>query len=310
MTHHFHSNGKLLLTAEFLVIEGAKALALPGPLGQHLTVTSLESSEIQWSSYSVKGEQWYAQRFALDEQRQLIPQNDAADPETTQRLQQIFKVIHQLNPTALTGGLSFASHLEFPQDWGLGSSSTLLANLAQWAKVDPFELSAHTFGGSGYDIACAMHHSPITYQLFANKTQPEVHQVNFAPQFSDQLFFVHRNQKQNTRDRVGEYHQNNPAKKQAWMSKASALTEAFLNCSELADFENLIKTHERLLADVLQMLPVGEELFPDFKGAVKSLGAWGGDFMLATGGEAAKAYFKTKGYHTILDYHDLVYSSH
>src|SRR5699024_6247077 len=105
LTHHYHSNGKLLLTAEFLVIEGAKALALPGPLGQRLSISSLDSPAIHWKSYTVKGELWYDQRFTLNKQQQLIPET-ADTTETTQRLQQIFTIIHQLNPTALSGGLS------------------------------------------------------------------------------------------------------------------------------------------------------------------------------------------------------------
>ena len=33
-------------------------------------------------------------------------------------------------------------------------------------------------------------------------------------------------------------------------------------------------------------------LFNDFKGAIKSLGAWGGDFILATAKQDPTAYFK------------------
>ena len=35
------------------------------------------------------------------------------------------------------------------------TSSTLIANLAKWSNVDPYILLSETFGGSGYDIACA-----------------------------------------------------------------------------------------------------------------------------------------------------------
>ena len=55
------------------------------------------------------------------------------------------------------------THLEFPRDWGLGSSSTLINNVAQWAQVDPFELHFKVSNGSGYDIACAKRRYPIVY---------------------------------------------------------------------------------------------------------------------------------------------------
>jgi hypothetical protein len=47
-------------------------------------------------------------------------------------------------------------------------------------------------------------------------------------------------------------------------------------------------------------------LFNDYKGAIKSLGAWGGDFILVTGNEDSISYFKKKGYNTIIPYSKMV----
>jgi hypothetical protein len=47
-------------------------------------------------------------------------------------------------------------------------------------------------------------------------------------------------------------------------------------------------------------------LFSDFDGAVKSLGAWGGDFVLAISNEDPTTYFKSKGYETIIAYKDMI----
>ena len=46
--------------------------------------------------------------------------------------------------------------------------------------------------------------------------------------------------------------------------------------------------------------------FQDFKGEIKSLGAWGGDFILASGLDSP-SYFKSKGYKTIIKFDDMVY---
>jgi hypothetical protein len=35
---------------------------------------------------------------------------------------------------------------------------------------------------------------------------------------------------------------------------------------------------------------------------IKSLGAWGGDFVLATGDDKTISYFKSKGYNTVIPY--------
>ncbi len=65
------------------------------------------------------------------------------------------------------------THLDFPRDWGLGSSSTLINNVAQWAQVDPFDLHFKVSNGSGYDIACANEDSPIVYS-----TQNQIQTTN------------------------------------------------------------------------------------------------------------------------------------
>jgi hypothetical protein len=36
------------------------------------------------------------------------------------------------------------------------------------------------------------------------------------------------------------------------------------------------------------------------------LGAWGGDFVLATGGEKEKQYFIQKGFTTVLSYAEMI----
>lgn len=50
-------------------------------------------------------------------------------------------------------------------------------------------------------------------------------------------------------------------------------------------------------------------LFHDFPGEIKSLGAWGGDFLLAaasTNVEKQKKYFQQKGFETSFNYKELV----
>ena len=58
-------------------------------------------------------------------------------------------------------------------NWGLGSSSTLISLLSQWSGVAPEKLLSTSFGGSGYDVACATAKDAIIY---ANgKTKKEIH---------------------------------------------------------------------------------------------------------------------------------------
>jgi hypothetical protein len=58
--------------------------------------------------------------------------------------------------------------------------------------------------------------------------------------------------------------------------------------------------NEHLLATIK------ESLFSDFDGIIKSLGAWGGDFVMAADHPAE--YFAAKGYETIVAYEDMILS--
>ena len=157
MSQLYHSYGKFLLTGEYLVLKGALALALPLKLGHTLMVETVCTPSLQWDAYKPEGH-WFSVT--------LNPNNleiiDSDDRPKAEKLAQILNAVKQLNPNAFDGKrLKFTTRLDFHPNWGLGSSSTLIANLARWANVNPYELLKMTFGGSGYDIACATAEGPI-----------------------------------------------------------------------------------------------------------------------------------------------------
>jgi len=294
----FYSHGKLLITAEYAVLDGAKALALPTKLGQSLEVKPIESPEIRWKSFDHNGTLWFETILQL-------PSFEAnVTNETAKRLSECFLAIAKLQPGCFVAhnGFEMHSRLEFPQNWGLGSSSTLINNLAQWAKVDAYKLLAATFGGSGYDIACAQHPYPITFQKNL-KSSPKVEKAVFNPSFKDQLFFVHQNQKQNSRDAIAHYNTLKTTQSLDF-SELNALTDALLVATTLEEFEVLMSKHETIVGNLIQHPPIKASHFSDYNGAIKSLGAWGGDFFLATGTE--QQYFKDKGYNTIIPFKEMV----
>jgi len=305
MAQHFYGHGKLLITGEYLVLDGALALAIPTKKGQKLTVAEAEQPGITWEGLKESGEVWFT--FHLD--YALFKQSQPAASENPEiRLLQILLVAQKLNPEFLKEqpSLKVTTQLEFHQKWGLGSSSTLIYMLAQWAEVDAYKLLKLTFGGSGYDIACAGNDSPILYQR--SEGVPQVFQTNFYPDFSDQLFFVYLNKKQNSREAIANYRKQPEARKKEAIQKVSGITETLLTVDSIFSFNVLIEAHERIIASVLNIPTVKQNLFPDFKGSIKSLGAWGGDFILATGGPEAQDYFKAKGYKTILSFDEMIFS--
>ena len=62
----FKSNGKLLLTAEYLVLDGAKALALPTSFGQQLLIENNNSDYINWKSFDESNNIWFNDKFLIE----------------------------------------------------------------------------------------------------------------------------------------------------------------------------------------------------------------------------------------------------
>ena len=299
----FYARGKLLLTGEYLVLDGVKSLALPTKFGQYLSVEPRTDGQFFWQSLTVEKKEWF--RFTTPQKSIATAQTN--DP-VAQRLLQILTTAQKMNPYFLSGddGCTVRTFLEFPKKWGLGTSSTLLYNIACWADVCPFQLAFETFGGSGYDIACAGSDIPLLYKL-QNKTH-EVTPVFFSPPFKERLFFLYLNQKQNSREGIATYKKamQKNSDKNTFIKKCDALTEKILNADTLENFEQLITYHEQMIATVIGMPPVKERLFVDYFGAIKSLGAWGGDFVLATGDAHTPQYFHEKGFETVLSYDEMI----
>ena len=55
MKKEFYSNGKLLVTGEYVVLDGALALAIPTKFGQTMKVAPTTGNVIHWKSYDADG---------------------------------------------------------------------------------------------------------------------------------------------------------------------------------------------------------------------------------------------------------------
>ena len=297
----YYSNGKLLITGEYVVLDGALSLALPTKFGQSLIIEPIEEPKLLWKSYDEQGGIWFENKFSLDEiNTSKSPHNDIS-----KHLFDILFSAKQLNPNFLSSnsGFNITTNLDFSKNWGLGTSSTLINNIANWAQVDAFKLLHMTFGGSGYDIASAQNNHPITYQLLQRKHH--IKKVDFNPVFKEHLYFVYLNKKQNSRDGIAQYKLNKKVSTNL-IEDINTITSQIISCNILTDFDKLITTHETIISKVIKQKPIKETLFNDFNGAIKSLGAWGGDFILVTSTENPETYFKNKGFETMIPFCDMV----
>ena len=298
----FKSNGKILLCSEYLVLEGAKAIALPSKLTQDLQVSKCEDKIIEWQSFDDNNNLWYEEKFYFTGGNLKY---ESKKNETSEKILLLFKYILKTKELNYILGHKFLTKLNFKREWGLGTSSTFVNNLAKWAKVNPYELLYSAFNGSGYDIACCDVNNPIFFQKKQNSISIE--NISFNPSFIENLYLIFLEKKQNTQTSIKNYINIKSDKKQ-FIERLNFIAQEIIKCEELNQFEDLIVEHENIIASATLQEPVHQSAFSSYsQGKIKSLGAWGGDFILVTSKNNDLSYFKNKGYSTILKLSDLVY---
>jgi mevalonate kinase len=302
----FYSNGKLLLTGEYLVLDGAIALALPLKVGQKMEIEHHKNTEqiINWNVDDINGE-WFHASIKYEKVFSLIHSNNQ---NLGKKLIEIFSMVKQLNPHFFSGFEKYTVHnkISFDRNWGLGTSSTFISNLSSWANVNPYKLNNLANSGSGYDIACAHADSPLLFNLI-NGT-PKIHPVSFSPPFRDHIYFIYLGHKQDTSLGIS-YYRNSCRFTNKEIESINEITKAIVKVNTIKDFIDLLREHEKILATVLKNQTIQQKAFSDFNGVVKSLGSWGGDFVLAATENSidyAIGYFKNKGYSTIFGWDELV----
>ncbi len=298
-----YSNGKLLLAGEYLVLKGAWALAIPLRFGQKLQVSSHAGYPgIHWESIS-NGQTWVYVHFSTPS----LEIQETNNLELANQIRNILVETKRLQPTFINTAksLKVEASLNFPHEWGIGSGSSFIVNIARWSGCDPFALNNRIFSGSGYDIATAASDKPIIYRL--DNSNPIWKEVTFYPPFIDKLWLVYQNKKQNTLKSIRKFE-----KIPIHNDSIEAISSISIQMSEeksLQGFMSLMDIHERHMAEILRTNTIQQTMFPDFRGSIKSLGAWGGDFLMAVseiGDDYVPRYFEEKGFNTYFRMNDMI----
>ena len=292
----FKANGKLLLTGEYLILDGALSLATPCEFGQDLHFSETNNNIINWKSFDYKNQEWFNASFNCEN----FELKHTSNKETFDWLIIVIQNAISISKTQNFSGGEIKTYLEFPNNWGLGSSSTIISNVAQLYNINPFDLHFKCSNGSGYDIACATSDEPVTYQLVNEK--PQYNSIAWYPEFSEELFFIHLNTKQNSHNEVIRYRKIKKDKRS--IKEISDLTSEIIKCNNLNEFEEILLEHEKIIGYCIGDKPIKEKYFSGYDGAIKSLGAWGGDFILATRNQIK--YFQNKGLNTILPFDKMI----
>jgi mevalonate kinase len=297
-----------------MVIQGAKALAIPTVLGQELKFSHnarRKAKIVNWVSSIHGGVTWYSNQFNIENNFEPSTQGSS---ERTEFIRSLLFAIDELNPDFFKeqGVYTFKTFMDFDPGWGLGSSSSLIANLAMVAEIQPFDLLFRSSlnQGSGYDVAVCFMGQPLTYHIeeevyhWAEPT--ELAWNDFAGKC--RLVYLNRKQDSNlevkrfkSKWKVGHNHDT--------MKEISEISEKLPSVTDYDEFCNLLAQHELIMSEVLKQKCIKEELFPDFDGVIKSLGAWGGDFILAcpkNNPKLTEQYFLNKGYNVIIDFKKMI----
>ena len=179
-----------MLTGEYAVLDGALALALPTKKGQKMTVKAHRGTDLVWQSYDHEGKVWFESEISIYDFSAV----KTTDQAVSDKLKKYLKNAVRLNCEFLDkwNAYKIETFLEFPRDWGLGSSSTLIHLIAEWAEIMPLELYLKCENGSGYDVACAGAKGPI--EFINSPEEVSYTPVDFKHSFAELLIFVHLGQ--------------------------------------------------------------------------------------------------------------------
>ena len=104
MSFSMRTNGKLLLTGEYFVTEGAVSLALPTQLGQTLEIQQSDcegDSQLIWKSYSKEDAIWFEATYTLPGLKLITSDGEKDHVKVARTLKSILKEAKALNPKFL-----------------------------------------------------------------------------------------------------------------------------------------------------------------------------------------------------------------
>ena len=301
--------GKILLSGEYVVLDGATALGLASRMGQSMAVfRGSQPGCLRWIALDHLHNPWLQANYRIVDGQWSVGEVSAAASESADMLQNWLQAAWTLmarpgdgsasgygeaswNDILHQEGLTVQTQLDFARSWGLGSSSTALALLAQWLGVDARRLYALTTNGSGYDLEVALQNSsilyrlpegrPITNSLSADPFEPIVQPIPYRLPQGGRLWLVDPGGKQISAKEVVRYRKLDKNQRMACVEEISSLSVALATCQDVTMMMDCFEQHDGVLEKLLGQPCLQRSAGNGFPGRLKSLGAWGGDLFLA-----------------------------
>jgi hypothetical protein len=299
--YHYHSNGNLLLTGEYLISQGAEAIALPLKKGHTLAVTPIHGKKIIWES--VYNQETKTKTILKSDDFEITQTNNENSAKFVQHI--LRKAMDHLPSLSHLPGYHVKAFHDYPEFLRFGSESALIANITNWFNINPFRFSREISPGLQYGIACAKSNKPILYQL-TNK-YPDYREINLDLPFKENIYIVYTghnpdsyNKKKETQ-KYPDHHEVFP--------KIREINKRIIKSRAHEEFENALLEHEKLLSGVLTKERLQERIFQDFPGIIKPLNEWNGELILVTwkgDKNELHEYFAPYNIQTIFSWDELV----
>src|SRR5690606_11171271 len=228
-----------------------------------------QGAEVHWVSMDHQGKKWFECKLNLID----FSVEKTSDEGKSRFIQNLIQSAARLNSDFLSKWKKYkvTSALEFDPDWGLGSSSTLIANLAEWAELSPFELYFDTQKGSGYDVAAAVSDAPLLYQKHEDELSFET--FDWDQKLIEKIVVFYQGNKQSSAAEVSDWKKN-----KRWnrgdVSHMHTISESLADCSDVEQAMKLFGEHVKMTEKILDQRAF-EGRYADFEGVMKPLGAWG-----------------------------------
>lgn len=278
----YFSHGKVLLIGEYAVMAGVEALALPVAQGQWMEVWDMPAkgvSRLVWQGKEADGTVWFECRIDTD----IMHISESTDEGVAKTLVKLLREVQVHRPDLFSGRtLRIETLCEFNRNHGLGSSSTLVANISKWSGVDAFVLQEAAFGGSGYDVAVGLLGRPLVYWKEGDAACWS--KWSLDPGMCESWYLAFPGSKQNSRSSLAGVRDKLEAFKTDTMllQQMNAVVNAVKQPRSLPLAEAMLEMWQALLHQRLDLPRAWDDLQlePIQGGLCKWLGAWGGDVLL------------------------------
>ena len=101
LSEEYYSHGKLLITGEYLVLDGAKALAVPTKFGQDLIINKIDTPYLLWESFDTNNNIWFSCKF------DMVYLEPNVENKISQTLSGVLKEARSLNKNFLSDSSGF-----------------------------------------------------------------------------------------------------------------------------------------------------------------------------------------------------------